>query len=163
MDEIIIKKMETDSEIRGKGYVHYKSWQETYRGMMDDGYLDRVTEEKCIEMAYRWQDNIIIAKDGDNVVGFVAYGPFREREIKGLGEIYALYVLKSHMGMGLGRRLLDAAIEKLAAFDRIIVEVVSQNSHARGFYEHYGFTFDGKERSLTFGTPTSIAEYQLHL
>ena len=25
---IVIKKMETDAEIKGKAYVHWKSWQE---------------------------------------------------------------------------------------------------------------------------------------
>ena len=40
--EIIIKPMETEDEIRGKAFVHWKSWQESYRGIVDDGYLDRM-------------------------------------------------------------------------------------------------------------------------
>lgn len=32
--QITIKKMETDDEIRGKAYVHWKSWQEAYPGML---------------------------------------------------------------------------------------------------------------------------------
>lgn len=31
MFNYIIKPMETADEIDGKGYVHYKSWQEAYR------------------------------------------------------------------------------------------------------------------------------------
>ena len=30
---------ETDAEIRGKAFVHWKSWQETYPGMMDEACL----------------------------------------------------------------------------------------------------------------------------
>ena len=53
---ILIKKMETDEEIRGKAYVHWRSWQETYPGMMDEAYLDSRTLGKCEEQAFRWRD-----------------------------------------------------------------------------------------------------------
>ena len=36
---IIVKKMETDEEKRGKAYVHWKSWQEAYPGMVSQEYL----------------------------------------------------------------------------------------------------------------------------
>lgn len=29
-----IRPMETETEMDGKGYVHYKSWQETYPGLV---------------------------------------------------------------------------------------------------------------------------------
>ena len=60
----IIKPMQTVDEIDGKGYVHYKSWQETYAGLIDPEYLKNTTEEKCKAMAYKWTDNILVAKDG---------------------------------------------------------------------------------------------------
>jgi len=44
--DIIIKKMESDAEIKGKAYVHWKSWQEAYPGMVAQSYLDKLTLEK---------------------------------------------------------------------------------------------------------------------
>ncbi|WP_022778856.1 hypothetical protein [Butyrivibrio sp. AE3009] len=44
---IEIKKMETDDEFKGKAYVHWKGWQEAYTGIVDQGYLDGLTLEKC--------------------------------------------------------------------------------------------------------------------
>jgi len=44
---IVIKSIETEEEIRGKAYVHWKSWQESYVGIVDAGYLARLTLEKC--------------------------------------------------------------------------------------------------------------------
>ena len=35
--DILIKPMETEDEIRGKAFVHWKSWQESYRGIVDPG------------------------------------------------------------------------------------------------------------------------------
>lgn len=61
--------MQTEDEIDGKGYVHYKSWQETYAGLIDAEYLKNMTEEKCKSIAHKWTDNIIVAKDGDEVIG----------------------------------------------------------------------------------------------
>ena len=51
---IVIKKMESDDEIKGKAYVHWKSWQEAYSGIVDQRYLDSLTLEKCEKTAYRW-------------------------------------------------------------------------------------------------------------
>ena len=65
----IIKPMQTVDEIDGKGYVHYKSWQETYVGLIDAEYLKNMTEEKCKTIAHTWTDNILVAKDGDKVIG----------------------------------------------------------------------------------------------
>ena len=69
---LIIKPMETETETDGKGYVHYKSWRETYTGLVDAGYMEGVTLEQCRETARRWPDNILVAKDGERVVGFAA-------------------------------------------------------------------------------------------
>ncbi len=30
-----IKRMETEEEIRGKAFVHWKSWHEAYPGLVD--------------------------------------------------------------------------------------------------------------------------------
>ena len=72
---IEIKKMQSDEEIKGKAYVHWKSWQDAYKGIVDQDYLDSMTLGKCEEIAFKWPDNLIVAKDGNQVVGFVGYGP----------------------------------------------------------------------------------------
>lgn len=72
--DIVIKQMESDSEIRGKAYVHWKAWQESYTGLVDQDYLDNLTIEKCTDMAFRWPDNLLVAKENDKVIGFVGYG-----------------------------------------------------------------------------------------
>ena len=38
---IILKKMETEEETRGKAYVHWKSWQEAYPGMVAQACQDQ--------------------------------------------------------------------------------------------------------------------------
>ena len=71
---ITIKKMETDDEIRGKAFVHWRAWHEAYPGLIDQKYLDAFTLEKCEKIAYGWTDGLIVAKNGGRVVGFVGCG-----------------------------------------------------------------------------------------
>ena len=139
---ILIKPMETDAEIKGKAYVHWKCWQETYPGFVSQAYLDNLTLEKTEEKAFQWRDNILVAKDGDGVVGFVGYGKSSEADT---GEVFALYVLPEYHGTGVGRQLMDAALEKLASYPHICLWLVKGNGRALRFYEKCGFHLTGEE------------------
>lgn len=44
MSNYIIKPMQTESEMDGKGHVHYQSYQEAYTGLMDAEYLSSMSE-----------------------------------------------------------------------------------------------------------------------
>lgn len=107
----VVKQMETPEEMDGKGYVNYKSWQETYRGLMEESYLEGVTLERCQAMARKWTDNILVAKDGDKVIGFAAYGPCRDEGASDFGEVFAIYVLAEYHGQKVGYELMNATFE----------------------------------------------------
>lgn len=153
MCSYIIKKMESEDEINGKGYVHYKSWQETYAVLIDAGYLEGHTLDACTAIAHRWTDNLIVAKDGDKVVGFAGYGAYRDDTLPAHGEVFALYVLAEYHGRRIGYELMNAALEKLSAYRKIAVWVLKGNDRAIRFYERYGFRFDGTEADIMLGTP----------
>ncbi len=152
MHEYIIKKMEGEEEVIGKGYVHYKSWHETYPGLVDAAYLERLTLEKCTSIAHRWLDNIIVAKDGEKVVGFVGYGAYRDETLPEHGEVYAIYVLAEYQSRKIGYELMNAALNKLSDYKKIAVWVLKGNEGAIHFYERYGFHFDGTESEIMLGT-----------
>ena len=149
---IMIKKMETDDEIRGKGYVHYKAWQQAYTGLVDQSCLDKMSVEKCVEIAYKWPDNLLVEKDGERVVGFVGYGDCRNDDIKDAGEVFAIYVLAEYYGKGVGRALMDAALDLLPQ-DRVAVWVLQGNKRAIRFYEKCGFRSDGKSDTKILASP----------
>ena len=142
---IQIKKMETDGEVRGKAFVHWKSWQETYPGMMDEAYLAGRTLEVCEEKAFQWRDGILVAKDGQDVIGFVGFGAAGDA-LPETGEVFALYVLGAFCGQGVGTALMDAALERLAQYPRVCLWVLKENKRAIRFYEKFGFRPDGAEK-----------------
>ena len=150
---ITYKYMETDSEIKGKAYVHWKSWQEAYKGIVDQRYLDALTLEKCENIAHSFPDNTIIAKDGDRVVGFACYNKYRSDELEGAGEVSAIYILSEYYGQGVGWRLMQMALEELGEYLRIAVWVLKDNARAIRFYEKCGFEFDGCEKTLNLASP----------
>lgn len=150
--EITIKKMETDGEIKGKAYVHWKSWQEAYPGLVDQAYLNGLTLSKCEEIAYKWPDNILVAKDGERVVGLIGYGKCRNEDPADTGEIFAIYILKEYYGKGVGKALMDAALSLLDGYSRIAVWVLEGNVRAIRFYEKCGFKADGRKETIKLGT-----------
>ncbi len=142
--DITIKKIETDDEIRGKAFVHWRAWHEAYPGLVSQAYLDRLTLEKCENMAFRWPDQLIVAKDGKRVVGFVGYGD-RGEEAPEIGEIFALYVLSDYYGTGVAQRLMAAGLAQLKAYPQVCLWVLKENRRAIRFYEKCGFRADGEE------------------
>ena len=153
MSNFYIVPMLTESDKNGKGYVHWKSWHETYTGLIDPAYMERITLEKCVDMAHRWPQNMMVAKDGDRVIGFVGYGEHCDDALTDCGEVFAIYVLAECYGQKVGYALMNAAVEKLATYKKIAVWVLKGNDRAIKFYERYGFRFDGTEKEVNLGTP----------
>ena len=162
MHSFTISPMKTEEEINGKAYVHYQSWQETYAGLVDEAYLNKLTLETCREIAHRWPDNILVAKAGENVIGFVAYGAYRDQTLPQCGEIYAIYVLREYHGKQVGYALMNAAFERLSDHAQIAVWVLKGNERAIRFYERYGFHFDGTEQQICLGTPNTECRMICH-
>ncbi len=91
------------------------------------------------------RERVRVARSEGRLVGFVAGGPAAEH----LGQqpvrdeqLYALYVLSSCYGHGVGQALLDQAISERPAQ----LWVAKENKRARRFYEMNGFTADGTEQ-----------------
>lgn len=141
---IVIKEMKTDDEIRGKAFVHWKSWHETFSGLVAQEFLDAYTLEKCEKMAYDQPDNTIVAKLEERVIGFLGYGD-RGNEAPDTGEIFWLYVLKEFHGKGVAQQLLNAGIERLNNYPQICLWVMKENKRAMRFYQKCGFIPDGEE------------------
>ena len=155
-DSIIIKVAETDEELCGRGYVHCTSWQEAYRGIVCDRYLDTMTVEATTARTRQFPENTLVAKDKEKVVGFAVYGPSRDEDLMDAGEVIAIYVLSEYYDRKIGYRLMNEAISRLKEYNTIFVWVLEKNERAIRFYQRYGFEFDGCKKEWNLGTPVSI-------
>lgn len=158
--KIRIKKPETDAEIRGKAYVHWKAWHEAYTGLIDPSFLDNFSLERCENQAFRHPNNVMIATvniglgelDDERVIGFVGYGKSQDEEFDHAGEIFALYILEEFYDRGVGARLFEAAMEQMKDCDPVVLRLLEGNERAAKFYEKQGFRFDGKREPILLGT-----------
>ena len=89
--------------------------------------------------------HFLLAKDKNKVVGLVNFTTRKTILHPGLsGLIDELVVSRSHRGLGIGKNLLLAAIEKCRKLGCCEVEVSTEksNAHAREFYRRCGFEED---------------------
>lgn len=141
------------SDLEGKAYVHWKSWQETYPGLVTPAYLDGLTLEKCIENTKHRPGSIVVAEADGYICGFAAYGPCRDADLPDCGEVYALYVLQAYQHLKIGYALMNACVARLQEFSSVVVWVLQGNEPAIRFYERYGFHFDSTTAELLLGKP----------
>jgi len=128
--------------------VHVASWRTTYRDVLPQSYLQDLSPRAREEMwhgAFSPESTafLVVAEDVGKIVGFAAAGPVRKEDVEADwpydGELYAVYVLDTHLRRGLGRRLVAAAAEQLIAkgYSAMLTWVLEDNAACR-FYERLG-------------------------
>lgn len=97
----------------------------------------------------------LLAEVDSRPVGFVSVGPpLGDVPATDTGWLYALYVLESCWGTGVGHQLHEAGIDRLRADGRSRAElwVLDTNHRAITFYRRHGWEVDGRrqqDRHLT--------------
>lgn len=159
MVDVIIRSGSKE-DIAGIARVRSVAWREAYAGLVSEEALAKRTPEYCAgrfaDLADALEDpdskaGLIVAERDDAVIGFVVFGKCRDADMAGHGEIFALYILASEYGSGLGRALLeDAEFEMRTGGLRrpFALWVLEDNGRATRFYEKMGYVFDGEACEL---------------
>ena len=102
----------------------------------------------------------LIAEQAGKAIGMLVGGPTRDGFTEFPGEIHVLYVLESHQGQGVGRALVCAAYDRLAAWGLapVYVFAMKENAKARAFYEVSGAMPIGVEKPFYLGR-TKLTDY----
>ena len=133
----------TARDAKAIAQIHVTTWQAAYKDLIPEDYLGQMTLEK--RLAY-WSEAIeysepqlLVATEGDNIVGFVGYDRSRDAKTRStVGEIWAIYVLPSHWGNGVGLALWDGARDGLKeeGCTQVTLWVLLANERALRFCEH---------------------------
>lgn len=137
--------------------VHIASWQHAYAGMIPHKSLNAMVnrrDHRWWERAIERGTSIAVIDMGDAICGYATMGLNRATTLPQEGEIYELYLLPEYQGIGLGRRLFNAAKSSLESHGckGLVVWALEENDAANHFYHALGGhdvaqgfeTFDGK-------------------
>jgi GNAT superfamily N-acetyltransferase len=141
------------------------AWEEGFRGIVPER-VDPRAAWRPARIAERLAGSaadgsaILAAEVDGEVRGLVLYGPSRDRHAGPReGEIVALYVHPDNWRSGVGRSLVGAALDALAAagHSEAIVWTLAESPRNLAFYESLGFSRDGgRQRRPSFGSPLEV-------
>ncbi len=142
----------------GIARVYVQTWQDTYRGILPDGYLDAMTvpgSERSFfqDLQHSRVISFVAEKKANEIVGFVTGGDESKRDSIYSGEIYTLYVQKDCQRQGVGLKLVSALANQLNRLGvyAMQVRVLKQNPNRR-FYENIHGIVLCTQRLLFAGT-----------
>ena len=138
--------------------IRIATWRTAYRGIVQDAILEAMTVKS--EQIDDWRRGIektahpvsawfVAEQDGD-IVGFVCTGPANDEDIdkNAVAELYAIYVLPEHSGIGVGSALIGAARDHLteAGFRSAVLWTLEGNARTLRFYDRHGWATDGSKQ-----------------
>jgi GNAT superfamily N-acetyltransferase len=168
----VLIRVATVADAEAIAVVQVRSWQEAYRGLMPQEYLDRrdpargrATWRQWIKDAREPAATLVAAREDGGIVGFASLSPSRSPDADAAleGEIQAIYLLPGWWGHGVGRRLMDEGLRRLsgAGYHEAILWVLETNRRARRFYEAGGWHADGSTKTdSSRGFPLSEVRYR---
>jgi GNAT superfamily N-acetyltransferase len=126
--------------------AYAESWKSTYEGLVPELFVRGMTIEAAVKIftdslqpnGYSYFLYVAETPEG-RIVGFADGGKERSHPESGMGELYAIYLLKEFQGLGMGRALFKAAADSLlrSGMTNMIVWVLEQSPY-RKFYESMG-------------------------
>ncbi|WP_171005620.1 GNAT family N-acetyltransferase [Bacillus sp. E(2018)] len=135
--------------------VHVKSWQQSYKGLVDDDYLSQMSvterEERWKEWLVQKSHIVLVLEDENNhLCGFISGGSIRSQH-QYESEIYAFYLEKAVQQKGHGTRMLKAFSIELTSIGKksMIVWVLKENPSKQAYISTGGKKID--EEQITIG------------
>ena len=146
MDAVIRRATAQDAD--GIGAFQTRAWQQAYRGLVPESYLDAVTAH---QRSVRWRRRILdgersvwVAHAAGDLIGVASTSSTpRERMDLPELELSSIYVDASVYGQGVAQLLLGAAIADKAAH----LWVFDGNTRAQRFYARQGFEASTERQS----------------
>ena len=134
-----------EADLAGIAAVLVATWRSTFAGLLPEAFLQALSEEEQLRRhrsrmrVPSVRHFVAVERGSGTIVGFANSGPSRVSRLPYAAELYALYVLKSHQGQGIGQRLVQAVAAEAVGQGQgsMLVWVLADNLNRR-FYARLG-------------------------
>ena len=136
----MIIRQAREEDVRQIAEILVEDWKTAYRGIMDDDFLDAMNVDQRYQIEVRRYNEYRVAAEGQEIQGY-AWNMLTDEEDADC-EVVALYVRYSKRNSGIGRALLQDAMDtfRKAGRKRMIIWCLKDNLESRIFYEKMGGT-----------------------
>lgn len=159
----------TTTDIEEISRVYAQAWKETYQGLapepfvngMNAGAAAQIFRDSLQSTTHSYFFHVAEAPQR-RLVGFCDGGKERSHPESGLGELYAIYILKEFQKQGTGRLLFHEAVESLllSGMKSMVVWVLDKSPY-RKFYESlHGTLQPGVKRLEVAGQTLQLVSYR---
>lgn len=154
------------SDAEGIAKVHVDCWRTTYKNIIPNGFLDKLSYDQRTDL---WIKNIsndenyvLVAENNEGrIVGFADGGKRETNKVDNSGDLTSIYVLQEFQGMGIGKKLVQQLFSKFdeLGYKTIFVEVLKDNK-SRFFYEAFGAELIKSEEIKIAGAELELLVYE---
>ena len=142
--------IETLNENNIEEYVRTNAfaWKETYKGIVNDEFLDLINTEEEIQKSVERQKAQLqnetkrrfLLKVNNKPVGNLSIGISLDENFPNIGEIKTIYLLEEVKHQGYGKILFNKAVQELQKmnFKTMIISCLEENTNANEFYKQLG-------------------------
>lgn len=154
MSEIVVRKADIN-DVEALAVILVKSFRTAFADIISSETIDRCSdEENCRKMF----EAICASGEGQFYIAELDGRPCGELywrdgdELKNAAEIVAIHSLPESWGCGVGKAMVQAALDEIkdAGKKLVYLRAFKENRRARRFYEKNGFVWDGSERVSEF-------------
>eukprot|EP01132_Coremiostelium_polycephalum_P009381 gene9381-11523_t len=173
-------------DVEGIARVHSQSWEETYKGLIDDNIIkEKDFESRLILWKRVITENktlTFVAKVGEEIVGFVNGGKERGDDLNHppdinanddnnneKSEIYAIYVLQKVQRTGIGKQLVDTILKVLneRGFKSLVIWVLDIKMESpppiKSSFSNSSSSGSNNSDKPTTPTPLKLEDFKKHL
>ncbi len=152
MDEVVLRPADAD-DVEAIADLFLACWRTSYRDVLPLDVVDMYGPASARDLWRRslgvgaGERRVVVAERIDgSILGVVATG--RDPDHPALGHVFSLYVHPGAQGLGIGARLMSAAVERFRAdaLSEASLWVFAANTGGRAFYERLGWLADGTKR-----------------
>ena len=154
--------------------INVRGWQAAFREIIPEDFLDQMDPEERESFVDQMISNgapyhVAVADDQGEVVGYVMLGPpvSEDLDVATVHELYSLYIEPDRIGTGLGRSLMDNALQYLrnGEWAYAVLWTLQDAQRTSRFYEKAGWYLDGAERTeeIPEGNPVVEVRYRIDL